>query len=89
MPGPWGLAGSLDSYPGSIRPVYLSLGFISAPREAGAATELVIRKRRCSGIRQVLVIGNRSGPVNPSTALRRIRDFAPATNLFSTVRHIG
>jgi len=89
MPGPWGLAGSLDSYPGSIRPVYLSLGFISAPREAGAATELVIRKRRCSGIRQVSVIVNRSGPVNPSAALGWTGDFAPATDLFSAVRHIG
>jgi hypothetical protein len=38
---------------------------------------------------RALVIGQRSCPVDPGTALRWIGDLAGAAKLFSAVRHIG
>jgi hypothetical protein len=85
--------GPLDPPPAPLVPVRPSLKFISAaprdqrgnrfgdPASAGA--------RWCCGFRQGLVIGQRSGPANASTALRWIGDLAAATNLFGAVRHIG
>ena len=59
------------------------------PRPTALVPGLPSRPGVGVGFGGVSVIGQRSGPAHPRTALRWIGDLAAATDLLSAVRHIG